>query len=60
MDESFDWEDDRPPRIPWTETVIYETHVKGLTKQLPQLPADYATRYADTVVQCVVDGLRHR
>jgi glycogen operon protein len=29
--ENFDWEDDRPPRIPWTSTVIYELHVRGFT-----------------------------
>src|SRR5690606_19679691 len=23
----FDWDDDRPPNIPWHETVVYETHV---------------------------------
>jgi glycogen operon protein len=27
----FDWQDDRPPRQPWSKTVIYETHVRGLT-----------------------------
>ena len=27
----FDWKDDRPPRHPWSRTVIYETHVRGLT-----------------------------
>ncbi len=27
----FDWGDDRPPRHPWSKTVIYETHVRGLT-----------------------------
>ena len=27
----FDWKDDRPPRHPWSKTVIYETHVRGLT-----------------------------
>src|SRR5205085_12668857 len=25
----FDWGVDRPPSIPWHETVVYETHVKG-------------------------------
>jgi glycogen operon protein len=28
---TFDWGDDRAPHTPWTETVIYETHVRGLT-----------------------------
>ncbi|WHZ14385.1 MAG: limit dextrin alpha-1,6-maltotetraose-hydrolase [Nitrospira sp.] len=29
--EHFDWQDDRPPRYPWSKTVIYETHVRGFT-----------------------------
>ncbi|MDX6700122.1 MAG: isoamylase, partial [Baekduia sp.] len=37
VDPSFNWEDDKPPRIPWTETVIYETHVKGISKQFEGL-----------------------
>ena len=31
VDPAFTWGDDRPPRIPWNETVIYEVHVKGFT-----------------------------
>ncbi len=27
----FDWGDDQPPRHSWANTVIYETHVRGLT-----------------------------
>ena len=29
--EHFDWEGQRSPRHPWSETVIYETHVRGCT-----------------------------
>jgi isoamylase len=29
--EHFEWEGDRLPRRPWSETVIYETHVRGCT-----------------------------
>ncbi|HEX8446385.1 MAG TPA: glycogen debranching protein GlgX [Sphingomonas sp.] len=29
---NFDWGEDRRPNIPWSETVIYEAHVKGLTQ----------------------------
>ena len=32
VDESFDWRGDKPPRIPWARTIIYETHVAGITK----------------------------
>jgi len=31
VDETFDWGDDRPLKIPIKDTVIYETHVRGLT-----------------------------
>jgi len=30
-DQSFDWADDAPLRHPWRETILYETHVRGLT-----------------------------
>ena len=30
-DDGFDWQDDQPPRHPWSATVIYETHVRGLS-----------------------------
>jgi glycogen operon protein len=29
--DDFDWRDDRPPRHPWSQMVIYETHVRGFT-----------------------------
>ena len=38
-DERFDWGDDRSPRTPWPETVIYETHLRGLTMRLEDVPA---------------------
>ncbi|MGS0978303.1 glycogen debranching protein GlgX [Burkholderia glumae] len=31
VDESFDWHDDRRPAVPWQDTVIYETHVRGVS-----------------------------
>lgn len=34
-DPSFAWGNDRPPRTPLADTVIYEAHVKGLTRGLP-------------------------
>jgi isoamylase len=30
-DDAFDWRDDRPPNVPWSETVIYEIHLRGMT-----------------------------
>ena len=39
----FNWAKDCRPEIPWGKTVIYEAHVKGLTKQFPDLK--YAGTY---------------
>lgn len=39
IDESYDWQDDRPPATPWGKTVIYEAHVRGLTLTHPEIPA---------------------
>jgi glycogen operon protein len=30
-DESFNWADDRPPNVPWADTVIHEVHLRGLS-----------------------------
>ncbi|MFZ0239227.1 MAG: glycogen debranching protein GlgX, partial [Xanthobacteraceae bacterium] len=30
-DDVFDWGDDRSPNIPWSRTVIYEAHLRGMT-----------------------------
>ncbi|MBX8644502.1 MAG: glycogen debranching protein GlgX [Thermoplasmata archaeon] len=32
-DGNFDWKGVRKPSLPWNRTVIYETHVKGITIQ---------------------------
>ncbi len=39
VDTAFSWGDDRPPRRPWRDTIIYETHVRGFTMQYPGVPA---------------------
>ncbi|CAG2150766.1 Glycogen operon protein GlgX [Cupriavidus numazuensis] len=31
VDESFHWGDDRPPGVPWQDTVIYEAHLRGVS-----------------------------
>ena len=42
----FDWDNDRHPQIPYNETVIYEAHVKGLTKTHPRIPEAIRGSYA--------------
>lgn len=41
--EDFDWGDDAPPAVELTDTVIYETHVKGMTKLHPAVPEERGT-----------------
>ncbi|MFD1507472.1 glycogen debranching protein GlgX [Georgenia yuyongxinii] len=35
-----------PPRVPWSKTVLYEAHVRGLTMRLPGVPAELRGTYA--------------
>ena len=42
----FDWDNDRAPRTPYNETVIYEAHVKGLTQSHPGIPEEIRGTYA--------------
>ena len=34
------------PRVPWSDTVIYEAHVKGFTKNHPDIPEELRGTYA--------------
>src|ERR1044071_6577567 len=42
----FDWANDRPLRIPFHQTVIYEAHVKGMTERHPDIPEDVRGTYS--------------
>jgi len=42
----FDWEGDRPPRIPLSNSVIYEVHVKGFSIRKPDVPPELRGTYA--------------
>jgi isoamylase len=46
IDDAFLWEGDRPPRIPFADTVIYEAHVKGFTMRHPGVRDDLRGTYA--------------
>jgi isoamylase len=57
IDTSFDWGEDRPPQIPWDKTVIYETHVKGMTHQHPGIPEELRGTYAGLASEPVLEHL---
>jgi isoamylase len=46
IDDAFVWEGDRFPRVPFADTVIYETHVKGFTMSHPDVREDLRGTYA--------------
>jgi glycogen operon protein len=46
VDTAFSWGDDRAPRTPWHDTVIYEMHVKGFTQLHPEVPEQLRGTYA--------------
>ena len=54
----FDWDRDRPPRIPYNETVIYEAHVKGMTMRHPVIPADVRVSYSGLAHPVMIDHFR--
>ncbi len=47
----FDWQDQNRPQIPWSETIVYETHVKGFTQLNMALPPEVRGTY---------DGMSHQ
>jgi glycogen operon protein len=43
-DDPFDWGDDQAPRTSWSDTVIYEAHLRGLTMHLPGISEEVRGR----------------
>jgi len=53
----FDWANDRAPRTPYHQSVIYEAHVAGLTRLHPDVPEDQRGTYAGLAHPAVIDYL---
>ena len=54
----FDWANDRPPRTPYHETLIYEAHVRGLTLQHPDIPPAQRGTYAGLAHPAITEHLQ--
>jgi isoamylase len=54
----FDWQNDRHPRTPYHETVIYEAHVKGLTMTHPDIPEEIRGTYAALAHPVMIEHLQ--
>jgi isoamylase len=54
----FDWSDDRPPRTPWNDTIVYETHIKGFTKLHPGVHEKLGGTYSGLASPAAIQHLR--
>ncbi|TAK17828.1 MAG: glycogen debranching enzyme GlgX [Acidobacteria bacterium] len=58
IDTAFDWRDDRRPSTPWRDTVIYEAHVRGLTRLHPDVPPDLGGTFLGLATPPVIEHLK--
>jgi glycogen operon protein len=54
VDPDFDWADDTRPGVPDHETILYETHVKGLTARHPDVPPKLRGTFAGMTHPAVI------
>ncbi|MGF1427603.1 glycogen debranching protein GlgX [Kitasatospora sp. LaBMicrA B282] len=52
-----DWSDDRRPKTPWAETVLYELHVRGFTMRHPGIPPELRGTYAGLAHPAAIEYL---
>jgi isoamylase len=57
IDPAFTWGRDRPTQRAWHETIIYEMHLKGFTKQHPEVPEEARGTFGGLSSAPVVDYL---
>ncbi|MEU5169889.1 glycogen debranching protein GlgX [Streptomyces mutomycini] len=53
-----DWAEDRRPKTPWADSVIYELHVRGFTKLHPDIPPELRGTYAGLAHPAAIGHLR--
>jgi glycogen operon protein len=58
VNDSFPWGDDAPPRTPWSRSVVYECHVKGMTRLHPDVPPELRGTYLGLASGPVLEHLR--
>ena len=58
VDPTFIWGRDQPPRVPWSETIIYETHVRGFTKCHPQVPEPLRGTFAGLSQSSIINYIK--
>jgi isoamylase len=59
VDPAFTWGDDRHPRTPWHNTVIYELHVRGFSKLHPDVPERARGTYEGLTTEHALNHLKN-
>lgn len=54
----FDWQDSNRPNIPWSQAIIYETHVKGFTQLNSALPHELRGNFEGMGHKATVDYIK--
>jgi glycogen operon protein len=58
VDTAFTWGGDQRPDVPWHESVLYETHLRGFTMLHPDVPERYRGTAAGFSIPQVIDHLK--
>jgi isoamylase len=58
VESAFTWGEDKPPRVPWNRTVIYECHVKGMTMLHPEVPEPLRGTYLGLATDPIIDHVK--
>jgi isoamylase len=58
VDGKFGWNGGKPPRVPWTDTIVYETHVRSFTERHPDVPEGERGTFAGLAAPACIRYLR--
>ncbi|MBV9509308.1 MAG: glycogen debranching protein GlgX [Caulobacteraceae bacterium] len=59
VDPNFEWRGNpRRAPVPWSRTILYETHVKGFTQRHPSVPDHLKGTYAGLGIREVIDYVK--
>ncbi len=59
IDDTFSWNGDKAPQTPWSETIIYESHLKGFTFRNPEIDEQIRGTFAGMGAPQAVDYLKN-
>jgi isoamylase len=59
VDPNFEWRGDRERHaVPWEHTIIYETHLRGMTKLHLAVPQEHRGTYKGLAAKAVIDYIK--